>query len=219
MKVLKTTFAIGALGFVLSAGTAWAQATPPTQPPAQPPATGKPPATPPASQKPAEPAPQPKPPVPFPEGAKIAYIDYQFVAANADEGKAATSQIQALQKKKNDELTDKNKKLQDAQSKLQSGGSLMNDQARGQLEREIEKMQRELQFAQQDATDDINELTQKLQADFGQKIGPILEAIANEKGLHMVFAAPANLAWAHPGLDVSDDVVKRLNAKPTPPKK
>jgi Skp family chaperone for outer membrane proteins len=215
MKVLKTTFVIAALGFALSAGPAWAQATPPPQPPP----TAKPPATPPASQKPAEPAPQPKPPVPFPEGAKIAYIDYQFVAANADEGKAATSQIQALQKKRNDELTDKNKKLQDAQTKLQSGGNLMNDQARGQLEREIEKMQRELQFAQQDATDDINELTQKLQAEFGQKIGPILEAIANEKGLHMVFAAPANLAWAHPGLDVSEDVVKRLNAKPTPTKK
>ena len=214
MKVLKT-FVMAALGLALSAGPAWAQATPP----AQPPATAKPPATPPASQKPAEPAQQPKPPVPFPEGAKIAYIDYQFVAANADEGKAATSQIQALQKKKNDELTDKNKKLQEAQTKLQSGGNLMNDQARGQLEREIEKMQRELQFAQQDATEDINELTQKLQAEFGEKIGPILEAIANEKGLHMVFAAPANLAWAHPGLDVSEDVVKRLNAKPAPPKK
>jgi outer membrane protein len=214
MKVLKT-FVIAALGLALWAGPAWSQATPPAQPPAtppaQPPATAKPPATPPASQKPAEPA-KPKPPVPFPEGAKIAYIDYQFVAANADEGKAATSQIQALQKKKNDELTDKNKKLQEAQTKLQSGGNLMNDQARGQLEREIEKMQRELQFAQQDATEDINELTQKLQAEFGEKIGPILEAIANEKGLHMVFAAPANLAWAHPGLDVSEDVVKRLNA-------
>jgi Skp family chaperone for outer membrane proteins len=206
MKVLKTTFVM-ALGFALLAGPAWAQATPP----AQPPTTAKPPATPPASQKPAEPAPQPKPPVPFPEGAKIAYIDYQFVAATAEEGKAATTRIQALQKKKNDELTDKNKKLQDAQTKLQSGGNLMNDQARGQLEREIEKMQRELQFAQQDATDDINQLTQELQAEFGKKIGPILEAIANEKGLHMVFAAPANLAWAHPGLDVSEDVVKRLN--------
>lgn len=201
MNALKTMIVIVALGFVLSAGPGWAQTAPPAKPPATP-----------AAQKPADPAPQPKPPVPFPEGAKIAYIDYQHVASTSDEGKSATAKIQDLQKKKNDELLAKNKNLQAQQSKLTSGGSVMNEQARGQLEREIEKLQRELQFAQQDATEDINELTQQLQAEFAEKIGPIVEAIANEKGLHMVFAAPGNIAWANPGLDISDDVVKRLNA-------
>lgn len=203
MKALKTTIVMLALGFVLSAGPGWAQTAPPAQPPATPP---------PAGQKPATPAPQPKPPAPFPEGAKIAYIDYQFVASTSDEGKSATAKIQDLQKKKNDELLAKNKALEAQKSKLQSGGAVMNDQARSQLEREIEKLQRELQFAQQDASEDINELTQQLQADFAQKIGPIVETIANEKGLHVVFAAPGNIAWANPGLDISDDVVKRLNA-------
>jgi Skp family chaperone for outer membrane proteins len=232
MKVLKTVTVIAALGFVLSAGAAAAQTAPPAQPPAtQPPVTPppgtQPPGTqPPTTQKPVDPAtqkpaePKPRPPVPFPEGAKVAYIDYQYVASNADEGKAATTKIQALQKKKNEELTEKNKALQAQQGKLQTSGNLMNDQARAQLEREIEKAQRELQFLQQDATDDINALTQQLQQEFGLKIAPIVEAIANEKGLHMVLAAPANIAWANPGLDISEDVVKRLNTKtPTPPKK
>jgi outer membrane protein len=211
MKVLNTMIVVFALGFVLSAGPGWAQTAPPAQPPATPP---------PASQKPATPAPQPKPPVPFPEGAKVAYIDYQFVASTSDEGKSATAKIQELQKKKNDELLAKNKNLQAQQTKLQSGGTVLNEQARAQLERDIEKLQRELQFAQQDATDDINELTQQLQSEFAQKIAPIVEAIANEKGLHIVFAAPGNIAWANPGLDISDDVVKRLNtgAKTSPKK-
>jgi outer membrane protein len=200
MKAFKTIVVILALGFVLSAGPGWAQTAPPAKPPATP-----------AAQKPAEPAPQPQPPVPFPEGAKIAYIDYQFVASTSDEGKAATGKIQELQKKKNDQLLALNKNLQAQQTKLQSGASVLNEQARAQLDREIEKLQRELQFAQQDATEDIEQLTQQLQGDFAQKIGPIVEAIANERGLHMVFAAPGNIAWANPGLDISGDVVKRLN--------
>lgn len=218
MKVLKlkiVTLAT-ALGFALSAGVALAQTAPPAQPPAQPPAT-QPPAgqkpDPAAAQKPAEPKPAPKPPVPFPEGAKVAYIDYQYVAGTAEEGKAATTRIQALQKKKNDELLEKNKALQAQQQKLQSSGSLMNDQARSQLEREIEKAQRDLQFAQEDATAEVRALTEQLQQEFGLKIQPIVEAIAKERGLHLVFAAPANLAWAHEGLNISEEVVKRLNAK------
>lgn len=216
MKVLKTVTVVTALGFVLSAAVAQAQ----TAPPAQPPATQKPD---PAAQKPdptgqkpdlatQKPAPKPQPPVPFPEGAKVAYIDYQYVASTAEEGKAATTRIQALQKKKNDELLEKQKALQAQQQKLQTSGNLMNDQARNQLEREIEKAQRDLQFAQEDATAEVRSLTEQLQQEFGQKLAPIIESIAKEKGLHMVFAAPANLAWAHEGLNISEDVVKRLNA-------
>ncbi len=215
MTVLKMTFVVAALGLGLSAGVAQAQTPPPVQPPATPPPAAQKPD--PATQKPEA---KPKPPVPFPEGAKVAYIDYQYVAATAEEGKAATTRIQALQKKKNDELTEKNKSLQGLQQKLQTSGNLMNDQARNQLEREIEKAQRDLQFAQDDATAEVRSLTEQLQQEFGQKIAPIVEAIANEKGLHMVFAAPANLAWAHEGLNISEDVVKRLNSgAKTPPKK
>jgi Skp family chaperone for outer membrane proteins len=200
---VKTVTLVTALGLVLGAGAAQAQTAPPAQPPATPPAA--------ATQKPEPAKPQPKPPVPFPEGAKVAYVDYQYIASTAEEGKAATAKIQDLQKKKNAELLEKQKALQGLQQKLQTGGNLMNDQARSQLEREIEKSQRELQFLQEDATEEVRSLTEQLQQDFGQKIQPILDAIAKERGLHMIFAAPANLAWANEGLNVSEEVVKRLN--------
>jgi Skp family chaperone for outer membrane proteins len=200
---VKTVTLVTALGLVLGAGAAQAQTAPPAQPPATPPAA--------ATQKPEPAKPQPKPPVPFPEGAKVAYVDYQYIASTAEEGKAATAKIQDLQKKKNAELLEKQKALQGLQQKLQTGGNLMNDQARSQLEREIEKSQRELQFLQEDATEEVRALTEQLQQDFGLKIQPILDAIAKERGLHMIFAAPANLAWANEGLNVSEEVVKRLN--------
>ncbi len=225
MRVLKTMSVI-ALGIVLTAGAAWAQTPPPAtqKPAAQPPATQKPAAE---TQKPAVPAPspapeaaKPRPPAPFPEGAKIAYVDFNYIAATSEEGKAASAKIQELQKKRAAELTAKQKELQGRQEKLQQGLSVMNETARASAEREIEKLQRELQFAQQDAQSDVEQLTQQLQNDFGQRLQPIIDALANEKGLHMILQAQQWIAWANPGLDLSDEIVKRLNAaKGTPPKK
>src|SRR5687768_8732116 len=77
------------------------------------------------AQAPAAPAPaQPAPaapvaaalaPRPFPEGVKYAFVNVQRIASESSEGKAATSQVQALNNKKVEELNGKNKQLQTAQ--------------------------------------------------------------------------------------------------------
>jgi len=167
----------------------------------------------PAQQPPAQPAAQPQPPRPFPEGAKLAYINLPVVAQNSTEGKAATARIEELQKKKQAELQDKNKALQASQQKLSSGGTVLNDSARAQLEKEIERQQREIQFAQQNAQAEVQDLTQELQEEFRKKLVPIIEQIGKERGLHAIFsAADAGMIWADPGLDLTQEVIKRLDA-------
>jgi Skp family chaperone for outer membrane proteins len=216
MKSLKMVFVITALGLVLSAGPAFAQGTG-TQPPAQPPA--KPAAPAPAPTQPTAPKPEPRP---FPEGAKYAYVDIQYVANNSVEGKVATTRLQDLQKKKMAELTDKNKKIEDLQKKLQTGGSVLSDAARAQTEKDIEKLQRELQFEQQDAQTEYNDMQQQLLGDFQTKLNPIIEAVAKEKGLWMIFSVgqDGNIVWADTGLNLSDEITKRFDAAAkTAPKK
>ena len=211
----------------MAAAPVFAQATPPPtgQPPAgQPPATQQPPATPPAATQPpaTQPAPQ-QPPKPFPEGAKIAYINVQLVANQSSEGKAATAKIQEFNKKKVAEIQAKNKQAQDLQTKLQQGGSVLSDSARAQTEKELQKLQRELQGMQEDAQQEQEDMTQKLQAEFQNKLNPIIDQVANEKGLHAVFdAMGAGMVWANTGLDITPEVIKRFDAamaKPAAPKK
>jgi outer membrane protein len=216
MKALKMMIVIAALGVVLAAGPAWAQAAP---------AGGQPPATtPPAAQTPALPATAAKAPEAFPEGAKVAYIDLQYIASNSTEGKAATGKIQEFAKKKTAELEGKQKALDAARTKLAQGGTVLSDQARGQMEKDIDKMGRELQYAQQEAQSEQQALTQELQNEFQMHLNPIIDQIAREKGLHMVVsAADSGAVWAHPGLNISAEVMKRLDAAvktpPAPPKK
>jgi outer membrane protein len=183
-------------------------------------ATQKPPAQPPATPPAAAPAPAAKPPAPFPEGAKIAFVDIQVIASNSAEGKAATARIQELEKKKTAELTDKNKALQAAQEKLTKSQSVMSDPARNQLEKDIERMQRELQFAQTDAQTELTDLRTELQNDFQEKLNPVIEAIRAEKGLLMIFSVrDSGIVAVDLGLDLSAEVIKRFDATKTAPKK
>lgn len=226
MSALKMFVVIVAISAVLATSAAWAQ-TPPAQPPAQnPPAAQQPPAqNPPAAQPPAvqPPAVQPQPPKPFPEGAKVAYVNINIIAGGSVEGKVATSKIQEYVKKKSAEIQEKQKALQALQTKLQQGLSVMSDQARGQLEKDITKQTRELQSAQEDAQQEQQQLTQDLQNEFQQKLYPIIDQIGKEKGLHIVFSvADSGAIWVNLdlGLDLSAEVIKRFDVvAKTPAKK
>jgi Skp family chaperone for outer membrane proteins len=228
MRALKTMTVVGALSMVLGAGFAQAQTPPPAQPPPAQPPPAQPPAKPPAGQPPAGQPPAiqppvpatPQPPRPFPEGAKFAYVDLQRIAQSSAEGKAAAAKLEELKKQKTAELTEKNKTIEGLRTKLQQGGTVMSDQARGQLEKDIDKLTREIQFLQQSAQAEFEQLENELNQDFQRKLNPILDQVSKEKGLHMLFSIRDNGAvWADTGLDLSEEIVKRFDAAAKAPVK
>jgi len=198
------------LAFALSAAPVLAQTPAAPAKPAMPAPAPQQPATPP-------PAPPAQPPAPFPAGAKIAFFNPQAVFQASADGRAAVTRVNALIQKKQTENADKAKLLQGNQQKLQTSGSVMNETARVQLEKEIEKQQKDAERFQQDAQAEINELQQEVQNEFVKKLSPIVEQIAVEKGLHLVFnASESGLAWATPGLDLTQEVIKKLDAQAKP---
>jgi outer membrane protein len=217
MKPLTLMIATTALALTLAASPALAQAqAAPQTPPAQPPATTQPP----AATAPA-PTAAPKPPVPFPQGAKMAFINIQAIAANSSAGRDASKRLADLNTKKAAEIADKNKQLQAAQTKLNTGSAVLNESARSQLEKDIDRMQRDIQFSSQNAQAEMNDLQNELQGEFQQKLIPLVKAIAEEKGLQAVFSIQdSGVAYWDPGLDISDEVIKRLDTtKATAPAK
>ena len=196
-------FAIAAsLVLVLSVAPAFGQAPAPARPAPPPPRTA--------------PAPAPEP-VPFPAGSKIAFVNLQQIAALTAEGKASAARVEALIQKKQNEGNDKAKALAANQQKLQQSGALLSDTARAQLEKDIEKQQVDGQRFQQDAQAEINELQQELQNEFQKKLLPVIQQLALEKGLQILFsAADAGVIWAEPGLDLTMEAVKKMDANTKP---
>jgi outer membrane protein len=209
---MKAFATVASLALVLCAAPGFAQSS--TQKPAQ----TKPaqPAPPPTAQKPVQtpaPAVAPQPPMPFPQDAKIAFVNLQRVAAESAEGKTSTQKVQALIQQKQTEGADKNKQLQASQQKLEQGGSVLSEAARAQLQKDIDRQQVEVQRFQQDAQSENNELQQSLQNDFIRKITPVLEQVATERKLQILFnASDAGFAWVDPGLDLTADVISKLDS-------
>ena len=203
------------VAMTLGAAPVFAQQPPAQTPPAQ---------TPPAQPKPVVPAqpavPPPaaaQPPKPFPVGAKIAFINPQAIFQQSVDGKAALARVNTLIQKKQKEGEDKAKLLQGNQQKLQTSGSVMNEAARAQLEREIDRQQKEIERFQQDAQAEINDLQQEVQNEFLKKVNPVLDQVANEKGVQLVLNADSQIfAWADLALDLSPDIVKKLDAASKP---
>jgi outer membrane protein len=178
---------------------------------AQTPSTAKP--APPVAPAPAAPAATAPAPPPFQEGLKYAYVNLQVVAANSNEGKAAAARIKEFQDSRATDLANKNKALQGAQQKLEQGGTVLSDAARGQLQADIERQQRDLQRANEDAQQDLQNFGQQVQVDFNNKLNPIVDKVAREKGVHFVFSAlDAGLIWADPTMDLTQDVIRAMNA-------
>jgi len=149
-------------------------------------------------------------------GVKIAVFDPQVAFQQCAEGKADLTRLNVLAQRKQAENTDKQKQLQANQQKAQSG--VLTPDARVQLEKEIERQQVELQRFQQDAQAEINAAQQDVQTEFAKHLRLAVGQVATEKGIHIVFniAEPA-VAWASPALDVTPDIVKKLDAKPALP--
>ena len=209
----------------LGAGTAFAQATPPpppppptTPPPTTPPPTGQNP--PPTGQKPTPTAPQtpaPKPaaePVPFPEGAKLAFVDLQRVVEQSALGKAGSDQLKKLSDKLGTDLAAKNKEIQALQAKINAQKGVASGDVVNTWLKELDRLQRQAQFDQQNAQVEIDQMQQQLLQGFQVKVLPLIEKMREEKGLWMIFALGDNspIAAAHAGLDLTPDLIKRLDA-------
>jgi outer membrane protein len=211
LSTMRSRLVILAIGAVLMAGPVSAgQATKPATPapkPAAPPATAP-------AQTPAQPAtPAPAPPVPFPEGAKIAYINLQRVATESVDGQAATKRITALREEKEKDLVSRNAKFEEARKRLETSASVLSEAVRSSQQKDVERLQTDLQRATQDAQKAVEDLQTELQVEFERRLRPILSEVSSSKNLHMVFSqADSGVVWANPGLDITADVIKKLDA-------
>ncbi|HTH23638.1 MAG TPA: OmpH family outer membrane protein [Vicinamibacterales bacterium] len=149
------------------------------------------------------------------EPFQVGAININYVARNSRAGKAAIAALDAFGKQKSIEVQSKAAELQKQQTELQKQSAAMSPRAIVDLQRAFEKSKLEFDRFQQDAQAEIEAMQTRFDADFRIKLEPIVDEISKEKGLHFVFGIDqAAIIWWSPGVDISDECVKRLDAKP-----
>jgi Skp family chaperone for outer membrane proteins len=147
----------------------------------------------------------------FPAGAKVAFVDVLRIARQSTEGQAAADQLKALGDKRVSELTNRGKALEAQLQQLQQSKAEPADPVRLKLRTDIENNQRDLVKARRDAEFELAELETRLTRDFSRRLGPVIQQVAAQRQLHVVLPVRADFLWAHPGLDITSEVMTRFN--------
>lgn len=144
--------------------------------------------------------------------ARLAYFSPQRAFAISADGKAAQSTLAALEAQTAKAIEARAAKLKGLQDALRQGAAVLDDSARQQREREIQRFEIDVQRFIEDAQAEFLGVQRNLETTFYAKLRPAIGAVVKERGLLFLFNEDAGtLTWADPALDVTEDIVKRLD--------
>ena len=152
-----------------------------------------------------------------PTGAntKIAVIDIELIAAESKAGKALFEELRTENEKLQEESTHLQQEIGDMQAKLNS--DILSQDARVRLQRDVERKRTDGQRWLEDAQAAFEAKRQDGEAKFQEKLAPIVEAVAKEHGIGLIFRATPGLTFVlDPSLDISPLIVQKLD-EATPP--
>ena len=147
------------------------------------------------------------------EPIRVGAVSLAYVARSSKAGKSALAEIEKFVKQKESEASVKAAELEQQRLALQKVGSGLSARALADLQKAFDKSRVEFERFQQDAHAEVERLQTNFDAEFRVKLAPVIDAVSKEKGLHFVFGLEqAAIVWWSPAVDISEEVVKRLDA-------
>lgn len=145
---------------------------------------------------------------------KVGYINVQRIVSNSNMGKAAAAEIKKMREAENEKIRALNEELNAlktsfAQARQQADTSetaLMD-----QLET-IQLKDKQLKRFVDDAKEYLAKKDKELVTRILRIVDPLLEKIAKKRDYTIIIKDPNALAYLSPKADLSDEVVKSLNA-------
>ena len=143
----------------------------------------------------------------------VVTISSQRLTAQSAAGKRATQQLEAMRQERGRELIEKQKALETVMRQLAAINTLAPADI-DRLSQEETRKRAELQQATQQFQTDFQNAQARLQGEIRTQLAPILADIAKRYGVDVVLNADVAVAWAAPGTDATDEVLRRMNAPP-----
>jgi outer membrane protein len=116
--------------------------------------------------------------------------------------KKADGEMQAKYKPKQDEINKINAQIEDIAKQLQGGAGRLTAQAQSDLQAQGTRLQRDLQYRQQDLQEAVNEDRQNILSASSQKMTDVIKKIAEAKGLDLVVDTQ-NAYFFKPAMDIT----------------
>lgn len=144
--------------------------------------------------------------------AKLAWMNLETAILSCDEGQSLFREIQKFVDDKNAELDGMKKEADNLRNQLNVQGSKLTDEARTDLQDQVESKELLLQRFQQDTQKEIENRKTRAANHIGNKMQPLVEKIAKAKGISAVMIFnPSRDAYIDPSLDITEEVIASYN--------
>jgi outer membrane protein len=141
---------------------------------------------------------------------KIGVVQVQSAIVGTKEGQKAANDLEIKMAPKRKELETKQGELRKLQESLQKGGSVMNEQARAQLAREIDTKNKDYQRSLEDAQAEFQAEQDRILNDLGAKLMAVINKYAKDTGYSLVIdvSNPQKpVMYASETIDITKEVI------------
>ncbi len=143
--------------------------------------------------------------------SRLAYFSPARAFSLSADGKAAQTKLSALEAQKAKEIEARNNDLQGRRAAFEGTSAALNDATRRLREQELQRFEVDVQRFIQDAQEALGVAQREVENAFIAKLRPAIADVAKQKNLLIVFNEDVGLiAWADPLLDITPDVVRRI---------
>ncbi len=144
--------------------------------------------------------------------AKIAWMNLEQAVFTCDEGKNMFGEIQKFVEEKNAELEALQKESENLMNQLQVQGSKLTDEARADLEDQVQTKELALERFQQDTRKEIENKQVRVSNYIGKRMQAVIEKISKEKGLGAVMILNSGRdAWVDSSLIITEEIIEAYN--------
>ena len=150
--------------------------------------------------------------------AKIGVIDLQKILATSTSGKAIQAQLKSQKDKMESDLKQKGSEIEKISKRLERESMVMSKEMREEKEREQRIKINDFKTLQKKFRSDLQKLEGQLMNQLQQDIKGIVDAIGKKKG-YLLIINKYNVIYSPDSIDITNDLIKQLNAKTAKRKK
>ena len=141
--------------------------------------------------------------------ARIAAVNSERILRDSQPAKAAQSKLEAEFAKRDRDLQDTAAKLKAMSDKLDKDSAVLADADRTRRQRELSDLDRDFQRKQREFREDLNQRRNEELAQVLERANRVIRSIAEQRKYNLIVQ---EAVYVNPRIDITDDVLKALNA-------
>ena len=142
---------------------------------------------------------------------KVGVISVQGAIVGTKDGQKASQELEAKFTPRKKEFDSRQAELTQLQDQYNKGGSVMAEDKRNQLARDIDEKKKRLERDMQDAQEELQNEQQRVLSGLGQRMMAVIEKYAKDNGYTMILDvgnANTPVLYASSAIDITQDIIQ-----------